>query len=68
MSLATLTANGWSCNPIKFDDSAGHHLYGYDGSGNLVTDTLVVGTKTYVKTFTYSGSELVDQSDYVEQP
>jgi len=68
MKLATLTASGWSCNPLKFDDDSGHHEYGYDGVGNLITDTWIVGSKTYVKTFTYVGTTLATQGDWIEQP
>jgi hypothetical protein len=36
--------------------------YAYDGSGNLITETLTQYGKTYIKTYTWSGAQLVAES------
>jgi len=42
------------------------HTYGYT-STNLTTDTITDGTTTWVKTYTYSGSTLTNESGWVKQ-
>jgi len=41
--------------------------YGYDGSGNLTTITVIYRGNTYIQTFTYSGSNLVGSSNWIKQ-
>lgn len=42
--------------------------YGYDGAGNLTAETAVYNGKTYVKTYTYNGSNvLTNRSGWVAQ-
>ena len=41
--------------------------YGYDGSGNLTTQTLVQYGKTYVKTFTWVNGSLTNETLWVAQ-
>jgi YD repeat-containing protein len=43
------------------------HTYGYDGSNNLITDTITDGVSTWVKTYTYTGSNLTSESAWVKQ-
>lgn len=43
------------------------HSYGYDGNGNLITDTVVQYGSTYVKTFTYTNNNLTGESLWVKQ-
>lgn len=45
-----------------------NHTYGYNASGNLVTDTISDGSTTWVKTFTYNASgQLIGESVWVKQ-
>lgn len=39
--------------------------YGYDGSGNLITETLTQYGNVYVKTYTWTGGNLTKQSLWV---
>lgn len=41
--------------------------YGYDGSGNLTTETLTQYGDTYVKTYTWTSGKLTAQSLWVKQ-
>lgn len=41
--------------------------YGYDGSGNLTTETLSMYGNTYVKTYTWTGGKLTGESLWVKQ-
>lgn len=41
--------------------------YGYDGSGNLTSETLTQYDNIYVKTYTWTGSNLTNQSLWVKQ-
>lgn len=50
---------------VNPDDYA--HTYGYDGSGNLTTDTFTNGTTTWVKTYTYTSGNLTGESAWVAQ-
>lgn len=43
------------------------HTYGYDGSNNLITDTITDSTGTWIKTYTYSGTTLTGESAWVKQ-
>lgn len=45
----------------------GVHAYGYDGSGNLITDTWTLNGVVYVKTYSYAGGNLSGESDWVMQ-
>lgn len=53
--------------PNGIPTSGGSHDYGYDGSGNLTTDTWVVDGVTYIKTFTYTNGNLTGKTDWVKQ-
>lgn len=52
-----------------FDPEGCTHAYGYDGNGNLTTDTAVdhIQGHTYVKTYTYTGTQLTGESPWVKQ-
>lgn len=39
--------------------------YGYDGSNNLITETLVQNSVTYVKTYTWSAGKITNESLWV---
>ena len=41
--------------------------YGYDGSGNLTTETLTQYGSTYVKTYTWTSGKLAAESLWVKQ-
>ncbi len=43
------------------------HTFTYDGSGNLVTDTVSDGTSTWVRTYTYQMGAQVSDSGWVKQ-
>ncbi|HDR9075894.1 hypothetical protein [Burkholderia vietnamiensis] len=43
------------------------HAYTYDVSGNLTTDTVTKGNQTFVKTYTYAGTQLTSESGWVKQ-
>lgn len=45
----------------------GSHVYGYDLSDNLVTDTWTIGDKVFVKTYAYANGKLAGSSDWVKQ-
>ncbi len=49
------------------DAAALSHTFGYDGSGNLITDTATDGTTTWVKTLTYTAGNLTGESKWVKQ-
>jgi len=42
------------------------HVFTYDISGNLETDTVSVGGKTYTQTLTWAGSSVVSISQWQE--
>lgn len=50
-----------------FDPAQAGHAYSYDVNGHLVTDTATVGTAVWVKSFTYSGDNLVSESEWIYQ-
>ena len=52
----------------EFDPDECSHTYGYDGSGNLITDlaTAPDGIK-YLKTYTYTSGTLTGESLWVKQ-
>ncbi len=41
--------------------------YGYDGSGNLATETLTQYGNTYVKAYTWTSGQLTAESLWVKQ-
>jgi len=43
------------------------HIFTYDTSGNLVTDTVSDATGTWVRTYTYQGGVLATDSGWVKQ-
>jgi YD repeat-containing protein len=58
---------GASNNPQSIDVSQYPHAYTYDGSGNLKTDTMTIGSLTFVKTYTYTGTQLTGETGWVQQ-
>lgn len=60
---------------VEFDQNGGDvyparcpHTYGYDANGRLTTDTITLGTTTWVKTYTYNASgQLTGESVWVKQ-
>ena len=43
------------------------HVYAYDGSGNLTTDTATDGTSTWIKTYGYTANVLTSETKWVKQ-
>ncbi len=43
------------------------HTYTYDGSGNLLTDTVTDGAATWVRTYTYVNGQQSTDSGWVKQ-
>lgn len=41
--------------------------YGFDGSGNLITETLTMYGANYVKTYTWSNGAMTNRSLWVKQ-
>lgn len=58
-----------STGTSTFNPDECSHSYGYDGSGNLTTDTAIdpIQGHTYVKTYTYTGTQLTAESGWVKQ-
>jgi YD repeat-containing protein len=52
---ATINPDGWS------------HVFAYNGSGQLVTDTATDGATSWVKTFTYTSGNLTGETKWVRQ-
>lgn len=46
---------------------SGSHAYGYDTSGNMITDTWTNMAGVFVKTFTWTNGVLAGKSDWVKQ-
>lgn len=44
---------------------AGSHVYGYNGSGQLITDAWTLFGTTRTKTYGWSGTQLTTESDWV---
>lgn len=44
------------------------HVYTYNGSNAILTDTVTDGTNTWVQTYTYTGSNLTGKSVWALQP
>ncbi len=57
----------WGDPAGRFDTDALPHAYTYNTSGNVLTDTCTNGTNTWVKTYTYTGSNLTSESAWVKQ-
>jgi hypothetical protein len=53
--------------PYSTSVTGGSHVYGFDGSGNLITDTLTNGSIVRVKTYTWTNGVLTAESDWVIQ-
>jgi hypothetical protein len=61
--LVTIDAVGTQVNPDDYD-----HVLGYDGAGNLVTDSFTIpGAGTYTQTLTYTSGRLTGVSKWVKQ-
>lgn len=43
------------------------HAYTFNGSNNLLTDTVTQGNNVFVKTFAYTGANLTSESGWVKQ-
>ncbi|MBK7314913.1 hypothetical protein [Candidatus Aalborgicola defluviihabitans] len=50
-----------------FTSDACSHVYGYNGSGQMITDTATDGTRTWVKTFSYTSGNLTGETKWVLQ-
>lgn len=50
-----------------FDPSSLAHVYGYLSNGLLSTDTCTDGVTTWVKTYSYTGTQLSGESLWVRQ-
>lgn len=56
-----------STRTIQFDPDSLAATYGYDGSGNLTSQTVQYGGTVLVKTFTYTSGRLSGESAWVKQ-
>lgn len=54
-------------NGVMVDPSSLPHAYGYNGDGTLATDTVTVGDRTWVKTYTYTAGNLTSETGWVRQ-
>jgi hypothetical protein len=43
------------------------HSYSYNTDGTLATDTVVLGSNTYIKTYLYTSGNLTSESVWVKQ-
>jgi len=50
-----------------YANGTGSHVYGFDGSGNLITDTWTNAGIVRVKTYTWTNGVLTAESDWVTQ-
>lgn len=50
-----------------FDPDSLAHTYTYNGSNQIATDTVNDGVNTYVKTYSYTGSNLTSETGWVKQ-
>lgn len=50
-------------DPLSPDDLP--HTYTYNASGQIVTDTVTNGVKTWVKTFSYTNGQLTSETAWV---
>ena len=64
-TIASAPANIDSTGTTLLPDSLSH-VYGYTNS-LLTSDTATDGTHTWVKTFTYTGTQLTGESKWVKQ-
>lgn len=65
--LATPSDIALDSTGVAFSPASCSHVYGYDGSGNLTTDTATTGSTVRVKTMTYTGGNLTGESKWVAQ-
>lgn len=63
-TAATVTTDSTGAS---IDPAAWSHVYAYNGSGQLVTDTATDGTTSWVKTFTYTSGNLTGETKWVRQ-
>ena len=52
---------------IVFDPDACSHVYAYNASGLVTTDTATDGTAIWVKTYSYTGASLTGETKWVKQ-
>jgi hypothetical protein len=50
-----------------FNPDACSHVYAYNASGLVTTDTATDGTATWVKTYSYTGANLTGETKWVKQ-
>jgi hypothetical protein len=50
-----------------FNPDACSHVYAYNASGLVTTDTATDGTATWVKTYSYTGANLTGETAWVKQ-
>ncbi|MYM88446.1 hypothetical protein GTP91_14850 [Rugamonas sp. FT82W] len=66
-SQAAPTATVVATPPVSSGVASGSHIFGYDGAGNLTTDTWTFEGCVYVKTYSYTAGLLSAESDWVVQ-
>lgn len=61
------SSGAWTPTPGGGADAGatGSHAYGYNGSGQLVTDVWTLSGVTRTKTYTYVAGVLTSESDWV---
>ncbi|TXT39209.1 MAG: hypothetical protein FD135_2359 [Comamonadaceae bacterium] len=48
-------------------DDVCSHVYGYDETGKLITDTATDGINTWIKTYSYTAGNLTGETKWVKQ-
>lgn len=67
------TAGVLTVSETELDTSGGivpaykAHAFTYDGSGNLASDTVIDGSSSWTRTYTYQNGYLVTDSGWVKQ-
>lgn len=52
---------------IAFDPDACSHVYAYNASGQVTTDTATDATGVWVKTYSYTSGNLTGETQWVKQ-
>lgn len=63
-STATTTELDTDGNPVPINKP---HAFTYDDGGNLLTDTVTDGDDSWVRTYTWSGTNKTSDSGWVKQ-
>ncbi|MFM0638092.1 hypothetical protein PQQ63_15425 [Paraburkholderia metrosideri] len=56
-----------STGQVQFDPDSLPASYTYDGSNRVLTESVTYGASVFVKTYTYTGSNLTSESAWVKQ-